>query len=201
MVHSLYMQSNKVHKVFQWVSLSITYVSSTCFGPHLSIIRSVLYKLYSQIWYVVIRGLLDTSSRYKAVRRTISMFTVSLLFQTGESEGKKTLGRPTVSKCEEIIEVNSETFCYDDMIRVRISRNNSSGHVPYTGSSNVMFSVPWGRSDTTYSVFSYCMKYRNFPLNIFELSVIKLSLIVTCRNKYARFNSPLFQQWYLLILS
>ena len=60
----LYMQSNKIHKVFQWVSLFSTYVSSKCFGSHRSIIRSVLYKLYLQIWYVVIRVLLDTSSRY-----------------------------------------------------------------------------------------------------------------------------------------
>ena len=44
----IYMQSNKIHKVFQWVSLFSTHVSSTCFGPHRSIIRSVLYKLYSQ---------------------------------------------------------------------------------------------------------------------------------------------------------
>ena len=28
------------------------------------------YKLYLQIWYVVIRVLLDTSSRYEVVRRT-----------------------------------------------------------------------------------------------------------------------------------
>ena len=45
----IYMQSNKMHKV---VSMSKFYsarsVSSTCFGPHRSIIRSVLYKLYSQ---------------------------------------------------------------------------------------------------------------------------------------------------------
>ena len=58
----IYMQSNKIHKVFQWVSLFSTYVSSTCFGPHRSIFRGVLYKLYSQIWYVVIRVLLDMSS-------------------------------------------------------------------------------------------------------------------------------------------
>ena len=60
----IYMQSNKVHEVFQWVSLFSTYVSSTCFGPHRSIVRSVLYKLYSQICYVVLLFvLLDTSSR------------------------------------------------------------------------------------------------------------------------------------------
>ena len=44
----IYMQSNKIHRVFQWLSLFSTYVSSTRFGPHRSIIRSVLYKLYSQ---------------------------------------------------------------------------------------------------------------------------------------------------------
>ena len=43
-------------------------VSPTCFGPHRAIIRSVLYKLYSQIWYVVIRVLLDTSSRYEVTK-------------------------------------------------------------------------------------------------------------------------------------
>ena len=49
------------------------YVSSTCFGPHRSIIRSVLYKLYSQtLVCAVIRVLLDTSSRYKVVGRTMS---------------------------------------------------------------------------------------------------------------------------------
>ena len=50
----IYMQFNKIHKVFYDCVLFITYVSSTCFGPHRSIIRSVLYKLYVQIWYVVI---------------------------------------------------------------------------------------------------------------------------------------------------
>ena len=39
--------------------------SSTCFGPHRSIFRSDFYKLYVQIWYVVIRVLFDTSSRYE----------------------------------------------------------------------------------------------------------------------------------------
>ena len=64
------MQSNKIHKVFKWVSLFSIYVSSTCFGPHRFVIRSVLYKLYVQIWYVVTRVLLDTSSRYEVVGRT-----------------------------------------------------------------------------------------------------------------------------------
>ena len=46
--------------LYDWV-LFITYVSSTCFGPHRSIFRSVLYKLYVQIWYVVLLWvLLDT---------------------------------------------------------------------------------------------------------------------------------------------
>ena len=54
--------------MFQWVSLFSTYVSSTCFGPHRSIIRSVLYKLYLQIWYVVTRVLLDTSQPLQSCR-------------------------------------------------------------------------------------------------------------------------------------
>ena len=41
--------------------------SSTCFGPDRSIFRGVFYKLYVQIWYVVIRVLLDTSSSYEVV--------------------------------------------------------------------------------------------------------------------------------------
>ena len=36
----------------EWVLFS-TYVISTCFGPHRSNIRSVLCKLYVQIWYVL----------------------------------------------------------------------------------------------------------------------------------------------------
>ena len=64
----IYIQSNKIHRVFQWVSLFSTYVSSTCFAPHRSIIRSIFYKLYSQIWYVVICVLLDTSSSYEVTR-------------------------------------------------------------------------------------------------------------------------------------
>ena len=49
----IYMQSKKIHEVFQWVSLFSTCVSSTCFWPHRSIIRSISYKLYVQIWYVL----------------------------------------------------------------------------------------------------------------------------------------------------
>ena len=80
---TLYMQSKKIHKVFQWVSLFITYVSSTCFGPNRSIIRSVLYKLYLQIWYVVIRVLLDTSSLYKvAINTMINRFSVMVSYIT-----------------------------------------------------------------------------------------------------------------------
>ena len=43
----------------EWVYF-VTYVSSTCFRPHRSIFRTVFYKVYVQIWYVVIRVLLDT---------------------------------------------------------------------------------------------------------------------------------------------
>ena len=60
----IYMQSNKTHNVVLMSKFIQHYVSSTCFGPHRSIIRSVLYKLYLQICYVVLLCvLLDTSSR------------------------------------------------------------------------------------------------------------------------------------------
>ena len=65
----------------EWVYSALKF-SSTCFGPHRSIIRSVLYKLYSQIWYVVIRVLLDTSSRYEVtISSPVVLFTkaVSLM--------------------------------------------------------------------------------------------------------------------------
>ena len=41
------------------MSLFITYVSSTCFGPHRSIIRSVLQAVFAdlQIWYDDTRSL------------------------------------------------------------------------------------------------------------------------------------------------
>ena len=51
------------------MSLFITYVSSTCFGPHRSIIRSVLQAVFADL-VLVIRVLLDTSSRYEVVGRT-----------------------------------------------------------------------------------------------------------------------------------
>ena len=45
----IYMQSNKTHNVVLMSKFySALFVSSTCFGPHRSIFRSVLYKLYSQ---------------------------------------------------------------------------------------------------------------------------------------------------------
>ena len=76
----IYMQSNRLHNVFLMSEFySSRMFSSTCFGPHRSIIRSVLYKLYLQIWYVVIRVLLDTSSRYKVVGRTVFVFYVVFL--------------------------------------------------------------------------------------------------------------------------
>ena len=47
------MQSNKIHSVVLMSKFySALFVSCTCFGPHQTIIRSVLYKLYSQ--YVVL---------------------------------------------------------------------------------------------------------------------------------------------------
>ena len=64
----IYMQSNKIHNVVLMSKFySALFVSSTCFRPHRSITGSVLYKLYSQILYVVISVLLDTSSRYNFV--------------------------------------------------------------------------------------------------------------------------------------
>ena len=43
------MYSNKIHEVVLMSGfLSALKFSSTCFGPHRSIIRSVLYKLYLQ---------------------------------------------------------------------------------------------------------------------------------------------------------
>ena len=50
------------------MSLFITYVSSTCFGPHRSIIRSVLQAVFADL-VCVIRVLLDTSSRYLTAGR------------------------------------------------------------------------------------------------------------------------------------
>ena len=45
----IYMQSNKIHNVVLVSKFySALFVSSTCFGPHRSVIRSVLYKLCSQ---------------------------------------------------------------------------------------------------------------------------------------------------------
>ena len=72
----IYMQSNKIHKVFQWVSLFITYVSSTCFEPHRSIFRSVLQAVFADCGNVVIRVLLDTSSRYEVVGRTVWLYHI-----------------------------------------------------------------------------------------------------------------------------
>jgi hypothetical protein len=58
--------------MFLWLILFTTFASSTCFGPQRSFLRSVFYKLYVQIWYVVICVLFDTSSRngwtYRVVR-------------------------------------------------------------------------------------------------------------------------------------
>ena len=64
-LRNIYATQQDTKSFLMRVSLFSTYVSSTCFRPHRSTIRSVLYKLYSQIWYVVILCvLLDTSSRY-----------------------------------------------------------------------------------------------------------------------------------------
>ena len=54
----IYAVQEDTQTVFSELVLFSTYVSSTCFGPHRSIIRSVFYKLYSHIWYVVINSLI-----------------------------------------------------------------------------------------------------------------------------------------------
>ena len=70
----IYMQSNKIHNVVLMSKFySALFVSSTCFGPHRSIIRSVLYKLYSQtlVCSTTVRTTRHVpSSRYKVVGRT-----------------------------------------------------------------------------------------------------------------------------------
>ena len=63
------MQSNKIHKVFYDGVLFITYVRSTCFGPHWPIFRSIFYKLYVQIWYVVLLYVLHTKSAHTACKK------------------------------------------------------------------------------------------------------------------------------------
>ena len=70
---NIYAVQQDTQSVFnEWVLFS-TYISSTYFGPHRSIIRSVSYKLYSQIWYVVIRVLLDN----EVVERTSYNFVAA----------------------------------------------------------------------------------------------------------------------------
>ena len=63
LIHLLYMQSNKIHDVFfnEWIysSRMLARRVSNLTGPS----SGAFYKLYLQIWYVVIRVLLDTSSR------------------------------------------------------------------------------------------------------------------------------------------
>ena len=64
------MQSNKIHKDF----LMIEFYSTLMLALHVSDLTGpstgAFYKLYVQIWYVVIRVLLDTSSSYEVVGRT-----------------------------------------------------------------------------------------------------------------------------------
>jgi hypothetical protein len=46
--HNIYAVPTRYTKFFNELVYSARFVSSTCFGPHRSIFRSVLYKLYSQ---------------------------------------------------------------------------------------------------------------------------------------------------------
>ena len=61
------MQSNKIHKVF----LMSEFYSALMLARHVPDLTGpsagAFYKLYVQIWYVAIRVLLDTSSRYEVV--------------------------------------------------------------------------------------------------------------------------------------
>ena len=50
------------------MSLFSTYVSSTCFGPHRSIIRRVLQAVFADLVCANMCVLLDTSSRYKVTK-------------------------------------------------------------------------------------------------------------------------------------
>ena len=43
--------TTKYTKFFLWLSLFITFISSTCFGPHRSIIRSVLQAVFADLVY------------------------------------------------------------------------------------------------------------------------------------------------------
>ena len=62
----IYMQSNKIHSVVLMSKFySALFVSSTCFGPHLSIIRSVLYKLYLQ---TLVCGTIVRTTTYQSLR-------------------------------------------------------------------------------------------------------------------------------------
>ena len=60
----IYMQSNKIHNVV----LMSEFYSALMLARHVSDLigpsSGAFYRLYLQIWYVVIRALLDTSSRY-----------------------------------------------------------------------------------------------------------------------------------------
>ena len=71
-----------------WV-LFITYVSSTCFGPHRSIIRSVLYKLYLQT--LVCGTTVRTTRHVQLLRLDVSSSTRITTYQICKYSLDKTL--------------------------------------------------------------------------------------------------------------
>ena len=84
----IHMQSNKIHRVFQWVSLFSTYVSSTCFGPHRSIIRSVLEAVFANL---VCGTTVRTARHVQPLRLDVSSSTRITTYQICEYSLYKTL--------------------------------------------------------------------------------------------------------------
>ena len=90
---NIYMQSNKIHNVVSMNKFySALFISSTCFGPHRSIVRSVLYKLYSQtlvrgntrttrhVQYIYIYILQDDTRSYNVKTEQLSRAKTITLF-------------------------------------------------------------------------------------------------------------------------
>ena len=75
------MQSNKIHNVVLMSKFySALFVSSTCFGAHRSIIRSVLYKLYSQA--LVCGTTVRTTRHVQPLRLDVSSSTRIATYQS-----------------------------------------------------------------------------------------------------------------------
>ena len=85
------------------------YVSSTCLGPHRSIIRSIFYKLNVQIWYVVIRVLPNMSSHYEVVgsRKYTYYHIPNLLIQLVKNAPEDGLVRSETCRAKHMWWINS----------------------------------------------------------------------------------------------